>query len=266
HCKYADLIERLLYNAMLVGYSIDGRKYFYSNPLISNGQEERKEWFLCACCPPNVARTIASLGNYIYSMSEKGIWIHQYIGNVSDVRFNKNIIKIELKSNFPWNGKVKIKLGLDRNRNFSIFLRVPQWSINTTLSVNGKKYYNSLTPGKYVEIVRNWINKDVIDINFEMVPRLLESDPRIKSDREKGVLSYGPLIYCLEQKDNKNFDIFSMKILKSQDFEVSDEPNLLDGIKIIRGNISDGEKFMAIPYYAWNNRGSTKMQVWNKII
>jgi len=266
HCKYADLIERLLYNGMLVGYSIDGRKYFYSNPLISYGQEERKEWFLCACCPPNVARTIASLGNYIYSKSEKGIWIHQYIGNESEITFNKSTIKIELKSNFPWNGGVKIKLGLDKNRTFSIFLRVPQWCINTMLTVNGKKYYNSLTPGKYVEIIRNWINNDEIDLNFEMVPRLLESDPRIKTNRERGVLSYGSLIYCLEQKDNENFDIFNIKIPKNQDFEISHEPNLLDGIIIIKGNISEGKKFIAIPYYAWNNRGPTKMQVWNKII
>jgi len=263
HCKYADLIERLLYNAMLAGYSIDGRKYFYSNPLISHGQEERKEWFLCACCPPNVARTIASLGNYIYSMSEEGIWIHQYIGNESQVTLHNNIIKIDLKSNFPWNGMVKIKLGLEKNRNFSIFLRVPQWCNNTTLTINGKKYYGPLTPGKYVEIIRNWINKDLIEVNFEIVPRLLESDPRIKSNRGKGVLSYGSLIYCLEQKDNKNFDIFNMKIPKDQDFEVSHEPNLLGGITIIKGNISEGEKFIAIPYYAWNNRGQAKMQVWN---
>jgi len=266
HCKYADLIERLLYNAMLVGYSIDGRKYFYCNPLFSHGQEERKEWFLCACCPPNIARTMASLGNYIYSKSEKGIWIHQYIGNESQVTLHNNTIKIELKSNFPWNGMVKIKLGLDKNRNFSIFLRVPQWCINTALTVNGKKYYGPLTPGKYVEIIRNWIDKDLIELNFEMVPRLLESDPRIKSNRGKGVLSYGPLIYCLEQKDNKNFDILNMKIPKDQDFEISHEPNLLDGITIIKGHISDEEKFIAIPYYAWNNRGPTKMQVWNKII
>ena len=263
HCKYADLIERLLYNAMLAGYSIDGRKYFYSNPLVSYGQEERKEWFLCACCPPNVARTIASLGNYIYSMSEEGIWIHQYIGNESQVTLHNNIIKIDLKSNFPWNGMVKIKLGLEKNRNFSIFLRVPQWCNNTTLTINGKKYYGPLTPGKYVEIIRNWINKDLIEVNFEIVPRLLESDPRIKSNRGKGVLSYGSLIYCLEQKDNKNFDIFNMKIPKDQDFEVSHEPNLLGGITIIKGNISEGEKFIAIPYYAWNNRGQAKMQVWN---
>ncbi|MFX1588461.1 MAG: hypothetical protein ACFFC1_09920, partial [Promethearchaeota archaeon] len=195
-----------------------------------------------------------------------GIWIHQYIGNQSEVTLQNNTIKIELKSNFPWNGMVKIKLGLDKNRNFSIFLRVPQWCINTTLTVNGKKYYGPLTPGKYVEIIHNWINKDLIELNFEMVPRLLESDPRIKSNRGKGVLSYGSLIYCIEQKDNKNFDILNMKIPKDQDFEISHEPNLLDGITIIRGNISEGEKFLAIPYYAWNNRGPTKMQVWNKII
>ena len=266
HCKYADLIERLLYNALLVGYSIDGRKYFYSNPLISHGQEERKEWFLCACCPPNVARTIASLGDYIYSMSERGIWIHQYIGNETEVSLLNNTIKIELKSNFPWSGMVKIKLGLDKNRNFSIFLRIPQWCINTKLMVNGKKYYGPLTPGKYVEIIRNWIDNDLIEINFEMVPRLLESDPRIKRNREKGVLSYGPLIYCLEQKDNKNLDIFNIKIPRDQDFEIIHEPYLLDGITVIKGNIFEREKFIAIPYYAWNNRGPTKMQVWNKII
>ena len=99
-----------------------------------------------------------------------------------------------------------------------------------------------------------------------MEPLLLESDPRVKNNRDKGVLSYGPLIYCLEQRDNKQFDIFNVKIPKNQTFQVNYEPSLLDGINIIRGTTSTDEKFIAIPYYSWNNRGPTKMQIWNKII
>jgi len=266
HCKYADLIEKLLYNAMLVGQSIDGKKYSYDNPLKSFGKEERQEWFLCACCPPNIARVIASIGGYIYSTSKNGIWIHQYIGSTTNVEMNGKIIEITQKSEFPWNGNIKIILKLNKSLKFSVFLRIPHWCNETSLMLSNEKYHGSLTPGKYVEIIRNWMNNDFIEINFRMEPLLLESDPRIKNNRDKGVLSYGPLIYCLEQRDNKQFDIFNVKIPKNQTFQVNYEPNLFDGINIIRGTISTDEIFAAIPYYSWNNRGPTKMQIWNNII
>ncbi len=266
NCKYADLIEKLLYNAMLVGQSIDGKKYTYDNPLISHGKDERKEWFLCACCPPNIARTIASLGQYIYSTSEKGIWIHQYIGNTTNINFRSNLIKISQKSLFPWKGKVEIHLNLSKSQKFSIFLRIPNWSIDAELKVNGIKHSDGLSKGKYVEILRNWLDNDIILLTFKMKPNLIESDPRIKDNRGREAISFGPLIYCLEQKDNKKFDIFKTIIPRNQEFIVKYKPELLGGINIITGKNSNNEIFTAIPYFAWSNREADKMQIWNKSI
>jgi DUF1680 family protein len=264
NCKYADLIEKLLYNAMLVGQSIDGKKYTYDNPLISHGKDERKEWFLCACCPPNIARTIASLGQYIYSTSEKGIWVHQYIGNTTNNNFHSNLIKISLKSHFPWKEKVEIHLNLSKSQKFSIFLRIPNWSIEAELKINGIKNSDGLSKGKYVEILRNWLDNDIIQLIFKMKPNLIESDPRIKDNRGRAAISYGPLIYCQQQKDNKKFDIFKTIIPRNQEFIVKYKPELLGGINIITGKNSNNEIFTAIPYYAWSNRGPDKMQIWHK--
>jgi len=266
NCKYTDLIEKLLYNAMLVGQSIDGKKYTYINPLISHGKDERKEWFLCACCPPNFARTIASLGQYIYSKSEKGIWVHQYIGNTTNINFQSNLIKISQKSHFPWKGNVEIHINLSKSQKFSILLRIPNWSIDAELKINGKKHFDGFSKGKYVEIIRNWLDNDIILLTFKMKPILIESDPRIKDNRGRAVFSYGPLIYCLEQKDNKKFDIFKTIISKDQEFIVKYKPELLGGISIITGKNSNNEIFTAIPYFAWNNRGPDKMQIWHKSI
>jgi DUF1680 family protein len=266
NCKYTDLIEKLLYNAFLAGQSIDGKKFSYSNPLVSDGKENRQEWFLCACCPTNFIRTIASIGKYVYSTSEKGIWIHQYIGSKGNMSINENLIKIVQESDFPWSGTVRIIIKLEKNQKFSIFLRIPTWSNQTELMINGEKFQNTISSGKYVEILRNWIDGDLIELNFLMEPKLIMSDQKRKTNRDKGVLSYGPLIYCLEQIDNNNIDICNLDILKNQELKVKFNPDILDGINIIEGDTSKGECFKSIPYYAWNNRGSTKMRVWNKIV
>jgi len=262
NCKYADLIELIMYNAMLVGQSTDGKEYTYDNPLVSHGKDTRFEWFRCACCPPNVARTISSIGKYIYSTSEKGIWIHQYIGNNANIDLSSNTIKVCQKTGFPWMGDVNIKLNLRKSQKFSIFLRIPRWSIETELKINGERYYNNLSNGKYVEIIRNWLDNDSLDITFKMKAKFVESDQRIKNNRGRVAISNGPLIYCLEQKDNKNFDIFTAIIKKDQDLSVIFEPDLLGGVNIITGTTNNGSKFTAIPYFAWNNRGANNMQVW----
>jgi hypothetical protein len=264
-CKYADLIEKLLYNAMLVGISIDGKKFTYYNPLISSGYDDRHEWFLCACCPPNVARTISSLGKYIYSVSENGIWIHQYIGSKMKTVLDENKkINLNLDSDFPWDGKVKITLELKGNQNFSIFLRVPNWCNDAALFINNSKYQGRLSPGKYVEIIRNWNNNDVIKLNLKMEPKLELSDRRIKENRGRVAISFGPLIYCMEQIDNTKFNIFRAEISKYSNLRVSYKSDLLGGINVIEGNLLDNKKFIAIPYYAWCNRGPNKMQIWHK--
>ncbi|MBY8986954.1 MAG: glycoside hydrolase family 127 protein, partial [Candidatus Lokiarchaeota archaeon] len=262
NCKYADLIELIMYNAMLVGQSIDGMEYTYDNPLVSLGNDTRFEWFRCACCPPNVTRTICSIGKYIYSTSEKGIWIHQYIGNNANLDLGSKTIRVSQKTGFPWKGDVNIKLNLIKSQKFSIFLRIPKWSIETELKINGEQYPGSLSSGKYVEIIRNWLDNDSLDISFKMKAIFVESDQRIKNNRGKVAISNGPLIYCLEQKDNKNLDIFTAIIKKDQKLEVKYQPEMLGGVNIITGKDSNGKFFTAIPYYAWNNRGANKMQIW----
>ena len=266
NCKYADLIERLLYNAMMVGQSIDGKEYTYDNPLVSYGKDKRSEWFRCACCPPNVARIIASLGDYIYSTSEKGIWIHQYIGNTANIKLGSNVIKIIQKSELPWKGEITIKLELSKNLKFSLFIRIPNWSYDTDININGQKHSGVINNGKYIEILRNWLDNDEVDLTFNMIPTFVESDPRIKGNRNRVAISNGPLIYCFEQFDNENIDIFNSVISKNQDLRVLFETELLGGINIITGTTTNGNKFTAIPYFSWNNRGANNMQVWHLAI
>ena len=263
NCKYADLIELLMYNAMMVGQSIDGIEYTYANPLVSQGKDKRSKWFRCACCPPNLARTIISIGKYIYSTSENGIWIHQYIGNNANIDLGSNTIKISQKSGFPWKGDVKILLNLSKSQKFSIFLRIPKWSIETELRINAVQYYDNLSNGKYVEIMRNWLDNDCLDIKFKMKANFVESDQRIKNNRGRVAISNSPLIYCVEQKDNKNLDIFTTILKKDQDLTVKCQPEMLEGVNNIVGKVSGGKNFTAIPYYAWNNRGADKMLIWH---
>jgi len=263
-CRYSDLIERVMYNAMLVGQSIDGKFFTYTNPLISIGMDKRNEWFLCACCPPNFARTIASIGKYIYSVGEASIWIHQYIGCSANFELNNRPIRIVQNSGFPWNGKVNINLGMEQNQKFSFFLRVPNWSNTTKISINGSEYKNRVTPGKYMEIIRNWMDNDSIVIEFDMTPKFIENDPNRKDTKGFVSIQNGPLVYCLEQKDNLSFNIFEENFSKEQDLEVIFNPSLLGGINEIHGITEKGLEFVAIPYYSWNNRGPDKMQVWLK--
>ncbi len=263
NCKYADLIELLMYNAMLVGQSINGIEYTYDNPLVSCGKDKRSEWFRCACCPPNVARTISSIDNYIYSISEKGVWIHQYIGNNAEFNLASDKIEISQKSGFPWKSRANIQLNLSKSQNFSIFLRIPRWSVETELKINGEQHYGDLPSGKYVEIIRNWLDNDSLDITFKMEPQIVESNQKIKNNKDRVAISNGPLIYCLEQKDNKNLDIFAAKLKREQNLTVKYKPKMLGGINIIVGKESTDQNFTAIPYYAWNNRGAGKMQIWH---
>ncbi|MHA1689017.1 MAG: glycoside hydrolase family 127 protein [Promethearchaeota archaeon] len=262
-CKYADLMERLMYNAILVGQSLDGKKYFYSNSMLSKGKDERKEWFKCACCPTNFIRFIPTIGQYIYGFNAKGIWIHQYISSKTSIILpSGQKISITQKSGFPWEGTVELQFDSNTNGKYSIFLRIPEWARSTKLSLNDKPYQGNIQVGRYLQILKSWDKEDRINLNFIMEPTLNGSDSRIKSNINKVVISRGPLIYCMEQLDNKEFDIFKCKISRYPNLDVKKNPNLLQGINIIQGEISEGKTFTTIPYYACFNRGPTGMQVW----
>lgn len=260
--RYGDLIERLLYNGMLVGQSIDGLEYTYTNPLKSFGNDTRHEWFICACCPPNIARTISSVGKYIYSKSSKGLYIHQYIGNTLHT-FLKQPLGIELESHFPWNGDVQIHMRPARPEEFSLFLRVPDWAESISLKLNETDLKKKLKPSSYAKIRRIWKKGDKIELKMTMEPQIIRSDPRIRATRGKIAIRRGPLLYCMEQIDNPGIDIFKAVLAGKPNFKVIYDEEILDGINIIKGELHDGSPFSLIPYYAWCNRGPNKMQVWH---
>ncbi len=264
--KYADLIEKLLYNGILVSQSLDGMKYFYSNKIISEGSDERQNWFECACCPTNYIRLIPTIGKYIYSTSPEGIWIHQYIG--SEVKLNVpngNEVSLTQQSAFPWEGKVSIQLVSDKEASFSLFLRVPEWATTSEIHVDGEKLNGPIRPRSYVRIFKSWPKNAFINMTFPMTPKLNQSDPRIITNLNKRAISRGPLVYCMEQIDNPEFDIFQCELDNELELNVLKKPDLLGGINVIQGKTAEDEIFLAIPYYAWANRGPSKMQIWNKI-
>jgi len=264
--KYADLTEKLLYNGMLVGPSIDGTTYMYNNPLASKGKEERRDWYLVACCPPNIARTISSIEKIIYSVSDEGIWIHQYIGSKTTFKLkNGEPITIIQESKFPWSGHVKIILELNTDQAFPINLRIPHWCHGTKVTINNNPIEYEFEPGTYAELSRKWRDKHTIDITFEMEPTLLHDDPRVKYNKGRVSIFNGPLIHCLEQVDNKSFDVLKSVIAEKPNLEVEYDPNLLGGVNIIKGNLTKDKRFVAIPYFAWLNRGPNKMQIWHKV-
>ncbi|MFO8017467.1 MAG: glycoside hydrolase family 127 protein [Promethearchaeia archaeon] len=263
--KYAELIERLLYNAVLVGQSIDGLKYTYTNPLKSCGDDTRHEWFICACCPPNIARTISSLGNYIYSKTKNGVYIHQYIGSSVQLTLENTKVRITMESHFPWHGDVQIHIDPSNFGQFSLFLRIPNWAEDTNLAVNGKAVTNTLKKSTYFKIRRIWERGDKIQLRFFMEPKIIKSEPRVKSTCGKVAIRYGPLIYCMEQIDNPTIDIFKGTIAEKPHFQVIYKEKLLGGINIIKGELANNSEFTAIPYYAWGNRGPNKMQVWQPL-
>jgi hypothetical protein len=216
--RYADLMERLMYNGILSSPGLDGVTFFYVNPLmLRNGQyvrlsanpdEERKtlgrpEWHSVACCPPNVMRLFASLPNYFATSNETGIQIHQY-GNmeISHLLGEHNAVALKLETKYPWDGGVKITVLESGDQPWKLDLRVPGWCQNFLLKVNNEEEYDSLQKG-YRMIERTWRVGDVLEAEFAMPSFLVEADPRIDSVRSCVVLQRGPIVYCLEEHDQE---------------------------------------------------------------
>jgi len=261
--KYADLMERTLYNGILPAISLDGVKYFYQNPLTGNGKDERQPWYACACCPPNIARLFGSLERYLYSQSEEGIWVHQYVSGTAEFRSQKEKVKIEIESGMPFRGEVKIVMGVEKPSGFAIMLRIPSWADKATVAVNDEKLSNILA-GTYLKIQREWKTGDEITLYFPMEIRLIDPPKEVKNNRGKVAILAGPLIYCLEDKDNPGMKMDQIVIAKSGKLEMVKRDDLLGGVMTVKGKTSAGKEFIAIPYYAWSNRGPSQMDIWLK--
>jgi DUF1680 family protein len=289
--KYIDILEKTLYNSMLSGVSLSADRFFYPNPLESNGQHERQAWFGCACCPSNVARFVPAIPGYIYAVTDDELYINLYISNDADISFGKRKIGISQKANFPWNGIVEITIDPELPGRFKLKLRIPGWARNEaipgalykftnqnnenyTISVNGETVTPKIENG-YAVISRKWNQGDKIRLNLLMPVRTLDADGRIKDDIGKIAVQRGPVIYCAEWPDNNEGNVLNLVIDKESAFTTEFAPELLEGTQIIKTSgfqikknldarieTLGKESVTLIPYALWNNRGPGQMMVW----
>jgi uncharacterized protein len=288
--EYVDVLERSLYNGALDGLSLSGDRFFYGNPLASSGRHNRREWFGTACCPANIARLVASVGNYIYGSSEEGIWVNLFISNNSKIPVGTKTVDMKIETNYPWDGNVKISVDPGKKLKTKINIRVPGWARgiaapgelyqfaddNTTtaeLLLNGKKLDLKADKG-YFTIEREWKKGDQIELRLPMDVRKIASRKEVSADEGRIAIQRGPLVYCVEGADNSgralNIVADSGAKFNVEKGKVLDEPIILltaqlPVISIMENGqavTTEKKTITAIPYYTWCNRGSNEMQVW----
>jgi uncharacterized protein len=283
--RFGDVVERALYNGVNSGLSLDGTLYCYRNPLESSGEKIRNEWYETTCCPPNLERILASLPGYMYSTSDRGVWVHLYHG--SDLAWHLpggTGLKIHQQTEYPWKDIVDFTIAPDVATEFGLFLRIPSWSAQTRIEVNGAPANVQAAAGQYAEIRRRWAPGDRVRLRLSMEPRLTVSNPLVRENVGRVAVERGPLVYCLEQEDQAGKTLFDLS-LAAGTFESEFKPELLGGVLVLRhaGRVARqplsaqplyspaGAKSTAgstpatltfIPYYAWANREPQPMVVW----
>jgi uncharacterized protein len=289
--RFADTMERALYNGINSGMSLSGTLYCYRNPLESTGEKIRNEWYDTTCCPPNLERILASLPGYMYSTSAQGVYVNLFHASTLDWHLeNGTAIRIAQQTEYPWKGAVDIAVDPARTAEFSLFVRIPAWSDGTTVALAPPEPFaarqETPKPGEYFEIHRRWQPGDKVHVEFAIAPRLVRANPLVREDAGRVALERGPLVYCLEQPDQPGFNLFDASLLDDgSSFAGSFQPDLLGGVVVLkhRGSVVDrpfsGEplyvpfdqqierpgKVVAltfIPYYAWANREQSGMEVW----
>jgi DUF1680 family protein len=289
--KYIDVMERTLYNGLLSGVSLDGKAFFYPNPLESAGQHARSPWFGVACCPGNITRFMASVPGYVYAKSRSTIYVNLFAAGTADVRLDGGRrVTLRQDTRYPWDGRVRLTVTPDRAAAFTIDLRIPGWARNepvpsdlyrfldrvtdpVVVKVNGAPVPLALDKG-YVPIRRTWKPGDVVDLVLPMPVRRVVASERVEADRNRVALQRGPIVYAAEWPDNPGGHVRNLVLPDSESLGAEFRPGLLGGVTVVtgrafglaydaKGGLSrTGQAFTAIPYYAWANRGRGEMLVW----
>jgi len=296
--RFTDVIERALYNGINSGMSLDGTTYCYRNPLAFDPSGDsrdrhlqdgkiRNPWYDTTCCPPNLERTFASLPGYMYSTSEDGVYVHLYDNSEMDWHLHDGTgLKIQQKTNYPWNGDIAMTVSPATPKEFTVYVRIPGWSVKNTVKVNGKPL-SGIKRGEYFAIRRRWSANDKVEVSFDMTTHLLKANPAVNEDRGRVAFQRGPIVFCMEHLDQPDHD--GSKDLTGYRVDIAGntaskfEPQLLDGVMVLDhpGYLSspeisslyypaskegDGQEkatsVKLIPYYAWANRDPSAMQVW----
>ena len=282
--KYADAMETALYNSVISGVSLDGQGYFYMNPLASPGGYARESWFECSCCPPNVARLMMSLPEYAYSTSDEGLWVHLYVnGSVRTDLPGGGRFGIEVDTKYPWNGTVRMRVTEAPAAEAALMLRIPGWVDEATLEVNGAGAGEDARPGRYARVHQKWHVGDEVRLDLPMGVRRLRSNPRVLDNRGHVALARGPVVYCVEEADHSEVNVYDLGLSPQAEFSVRHEAELLGGVTVLEaeGVVLNGDRdelygkepfalpgaagktaLRAIPYHVWANRGAGAMRVW----
>ena len=199
--RYADCVEQALYNGVLAGVSLDGKKFFYDNPLESRGDHHRSDWFGCACCPPNEARTLSGLGEYVYATSDRALWVNLYVKGSVEATVAGTRVAMDVTTDYPWESGVKLVLRPEREATFGLRLRVPGWCLGASAKVNGAAASAPVERGYFV-LERAWKSGDVVDLDLPMPMRRIEASPLVADDRGSLAIARGPIVYCLEGCDH----------------------------------------------------------------
>jgi DUF1680 family protein len=288
--KYADVMERSLYNGLLASISLDGDKYFYTNtlrqldtmPVPLRWSRERQAFISCYCCPPNVVRTIARAHELAYGRSDASIWVHLYGANRLTTRMNDELLVIEQITEYPWSGQVTMCIEQTSSKPWALKMRIPSWAESAEVYLNGKRVENTGVPGTYASVNRTWKAGDQVQLLLPMPVQKMESHPLVEETRNHVALQRGPLVYCLESKDlPEGTGLLNASVPLDSEFSTFVNRQL-PGIVSLRATLSThagqdwsrhlyrprdskvGRSVEAqfIPYFAWGNRGSSEMSVW----
>ncbi len=292
--EYADVMERALYNGVLSGMSLDGQSFFYVNPLevVPEACEKdqlrrhvkptRQKWFGCACCPPNLARLLASLPRYAYEAEKNCVFVHLYLGGQLQANLPEGQISFELSCNYPWEEEIRLRVtGCEVKNPVTLALRIPGWCRSYRATVNSEAINEKPKEG-YLYLTRSWQTGDTLSLSLDMPVECIQANPAVREDIGKRAVMRGPLVYCLEQADNGP-GLHRLRLGSDPQFTARFEEETLGGVTVLccegkklsdagweEGELyrpQEAEKYESfplrfIPYYAWANRGVGEMSVW----
>lgn len=286
--KFADLMETTLYNGVLAGLSLDGQSYFYQNPLADRGKHRREAWFGCACCPPNVARLLASLPGYVASVDEESASVHLYAAGTAILTTgNGGQLTLTQRTRYPWDGSIEIEVSKVEGPVKSLRLRIPWWAEGAQLSVGGQAIEQAagVEAGSYATVDLRGHRAVTIHLTLPMAVERTEAHPHVLGNLGRVALRRGPLVYCIEQADHLEADVWDILLPDDSAFTLEHRADLLGGVTVLHAPALatdsaawDGALYAphhppqvgdmrpvtltAIPYYAWANREPGPMQVW----
>jgi DUF1680 family protein len=295
--KYLDVLERVIYNGFLSGVALDGERFFYPNPLASDGVHTfnrgatgRQGWFDCSCCPTNVVRFLPSIAGYVYAQRERDLFVNLFVAGSAELTFEGAKVRVRQETRYPWDGRIVISLEPERPEELSVHVRVPGWARGRpvpsdlyryvganrksfTLTVN-RTYVRAELQKGFAVVRRTWKKGDTVELSLPMPVRRVVSHEKVEANADRVALERGPVVYCAEGADNAG-QVFNLVLPDDAPLEAHPRPDLLGGVTVIEGRAlglhpsEDGrsivtreQDFVAVPYYAWAHRGVAEMAVW----